>query len=348
MEIGITQPLGSASVAKKISIIAEIAQGFEGRSEQARLLMKAASAAGADAAKYQLVYADELATSDYKYYELFRSLEMADEVWESLATYASELDIQLHLDIFGTRSLQLAERLNVAAIKIHGTDIANIGLLEAVADSSVEMVLLGAGGAYSSEIEQGLKILSNKNVVVLLGFQGYPTPNETNQIARICLLRNRYRQSHFKVSIGFADHAPPESPFHYVLAATAIGAGATVLEKHITLGRVMKFEDFESALNPDEFSKFSQIVHACAEALGSAAENEDFSMSDAEQAYRKMIRRHVVTNRDMGAGSTITYADLVLKRTPAEEVITDLGSVFQKTLKRNVGKNMPISPADIE
>jgi hypothetical protein len=45
----------------KVQIIAELAQGFEGRPEQARLLLRAAAAAGADAAKYQLVYADELA-----------------------------------------------------------------------------------------------------------------------------------------------------------------------------------------------------------------------------------------------------------------------------------------------
>ena len=48
----------------QIEIIAELAQGFEGRPEQARLLIKAAASAGADAAKYQLVYADELATPD--------------------------------------------------------------------------------------------------------------------------------------------------------------------------------------------------------------------------------------------------------------------------------------------
>ena len=47
-----------------IEIIAEIAQGFEGKPEQSRLLIKAASAAGANAVKFQLVYADELATPD--------------------------------------------------------------------------------------------------------------------------------------------------------------------------------------------------------------------------------------------------------------------------------------------
>ncbi len=58
----------------KIEIIAELAQGFEGNCMKARLLIQAAAAA-----KFQMVYADELATSDYKYYDLFKSLEMKDE-----------------------------------------------------------------------------------------------------------------------------------------------------------------------------------------------------------------------------------------------------------------------------
>lgn len=330
-----------------IEIIAELAQGFEGRPEQSRLLMKAAAAAGADAAKYQLVYADELATPDYKYYELFRSLEMGDEVWEGLAKYARELGIQLHTDIFGSRSLRLAERIGVAAVKLHGTDIANLGLLNEVAGSSVKKILLGAGGAYSSELEQAINILSNKEVVVLLGYQGYPTSNETNQIARVRMLVERICCTHPNVSVGFADHAPPESPLRYALAAMAVGAGARVLEKHLTLGKVMKLEDHEAALNPDEFAEFTETIRGCSQAYGIAGDNEDFGMAEAEQAYRKMIRRHVVTSRDLENGSKIAAADLVLKRTSSEQVITDLASVYQKPLKRRVQKNTPISPADI-
>ncbi len=331
-----------------IEIIAELAQGFEGRPEQARLLMKAAAAAGADAAKYQLVYADELATPDYKYYELFRSLEMADEVWKGLATYAAELGIQLQVDIFGTRSLQLAEQIGVAAVKLHGTDIANLGLLNAVANSSVKKVLLGAGGAFFSELQQAIDILSSKEVIVLLGFQGYPTPNETNQIDRVRLLVERIGRTHTNVSVGFSDHAPPESPLRYALAATAIGAGAKVLEKHLTLGQVMKLEDHESALNPDEFLEFTQTIRDCAQALGVAADIDDFGMAEAEQGYRKMIRRHVVSSRDIEKGSKIAPADLVLKRTSSEHVITDLASVYEKTLKRGVQQNTPILPTDID
>ncbi|MBT5956096.1 MAG: NeuB family protein [Candidatus Marinimicrobia bacterium] len=331
-----------------VEIIAELAQGFEGSPVQAKLLMKAAAAAGADSAKYQLVYADELATPDYKYYELFRSLEMVDDVWQSLATYAEELGIGLQTDIFGIRSLKLAEKIGVAAVKLHGTDIANLNLLNAVANSSVKKVLLGAGGAFFSELQQAIDILSSKEVIVLLGFQGYPTPNETNQIDRVRFLVERIGSGHTNVSVGFSDHAPSESPLRYALAAMAMGAGARVLEKHLTLGQVMKLEDHESALNPDEFLEFTRSIRGCAQALGVAADIDDFGMAEAEQAYRKMIRRHVVSNRDIEKGSKIIPADLVLKRTSSDHVITDLASVYQKTLKRGVQQNTPISPTDID
>ena len=331
-----------------IEVVAELAQGFEGKPEQARLLMKAAASAGAHAAKYQLVYADELATPDYKYYALFRTLEMSDEVWAGLAAYAQELGTRLYVDIFGARSLALAERIGVNVVKLHGTDIANVGFLHQVARSSVPRVLLGAGGAHADELAQAVEILAGKEVVILLGFQAYPTPNETNQIARVRLLADRYARLGARVSIGFADHAPPDSPLRYALAATAIGAGACVIEKHLTLGKAMKLEDHESALNPDEFAEFCAVVQGCGAAWGVAADAPDFDMSDAEAGYRKVIRRHVITSRDLPAGTRLSPADLVLKRSSADPVITNIESAYGKTLKRALAGNAPVQPADIQ
>lgn len=330
-----------------IEIIAELAQGFEGRPEQAHLLLKAAAAAGADAAKYQLVYADELATADYKYHELFTSLEMSDAVWESLAAKAVELGIQLQVDIFGVRSLALAERIGAGAIKLHGTDIANRGLLLEVARSSVRKVLLGAGGSHASELEEALGILSSKPVAVLLGFQGYPTLDDANQIARVRFLLDHFHQSHPTVKIGFSDHASPGSPLRHALAAAAIGAGATVVEKHLTLGRAMKLEDHESALNPDEFSEFVQVVRGCASAIGTVSSAEDFGMSKAEHDYRVMIRRHVVAAYDLQAGATLDPANLVLKRTSATEVVTDLRTAYGATLRHPLAKDAPLLSTDL-
>ncbi len=331
-----------------IEIVAELAQGFEGNPQLASLLLKAAAAGGADAAKFQLVYADELATPDYKYYELFKSLEMDDAVWASLAQQATSAGIELHLDVFGRKSLSLASTLGVRSVKLHGTDIANAGFLADVAQSSIPRVMLGAGGANHGEISRALEVLSGKEVVILLGFQGYPTPTEANQIARVRKFAEIWGASHPGVSIGFADHADPGDGTRFALAATAIGAGAKVIEKHLTLGKNMKLEDHESALNPDEFSEFTAIVRNCALAFGSTGETADFAMSEAEHGYRKMIRRHVIATRDLPAGTILAPEHVMLKRAGADDVITDIEFVYGKTLKRAVAANTPIQSQALE
>jgi sialic acid synthase SpsE len=326
-----------------IEIIAELAQGFEGNPQQARLLIKAAAAAEASAAKFQMVYADELATPDYEHYQLFKSLEMHSDVWQDLLHFASDLGIELQLDIFGVQSLRLSEQIGVKTIKLHGTDIANIGLLHEVASSSIEKVLLGAGGAYLVELDKALEVLSRKQVIILLGFQGYPTPTLDNQISRVALLVNKFKSAGQTVTVGFADHAEQNSPLRYALAAAAIGAGATTLEKHLTLGRVMKLEDHESALNPDEFLEFTQTMRACYSAMGVSSLVENFCMSIGEQEYRKKIRRHVVASRNLEIGTVIGPNDLVLKRTSAEKPVTDISAIYKKLLKKPVTENLPIT-----
>jgi len=334
-------------VSNRVEVIAELAQGFEGRVEQARLLMKAAAAAGADAAKYQLVYADELAAPDYKHYALFRTLEMPDAAWETLAADGAELGVPLHLDIFGARSLALAERLGAAAVKLHPTDLANAGMLAAVAASAAPRVILGVGGAHGGEIDTALGVLARKPVVLLLGYQGYPTPDDTNHIARLRLVAARAARIHANVQVGFADHAAPDTPLRLALAAAAVGAGATVIEKHLTLGRNMALEDHESALNPDEFLEFTRTLRACAQAMGEASAADDFGMSAPEAAYRSTIRRHVVAARPLSRGTVLAAADLVLKRTSATEPLTDLAAVYDRTLARDLPANAPVLLADL-
>lgn len=332
-----------------LEIIAELAQGFEGNSEQAKLLVKASASAGADAAKFQLVYADELATPDYQYYELFKSLEMDDAVWESLAVYSKELGIKLYVDIFGEKSLELSEKVGIETIKLHGTDIANIGLLDKVARSTIPKVILGAGGAYRAELIKAIEILSakGKQIIVLLGFQGYPTPTEMNQIDRVKLLSEDLKERFVNVTVGFADHADPESPLSYALSATAIGAGARVIEKHLTLAKSMKLEDHEAALNPDEFLSFSETMHDCLKAFGESNNTENFGMSESEQAYRKMIRRHVVANKDLAIGTKLSPSDLVLKRTSEETSIHSLERAYGTLIQRQLKENSPVLENDL-
>ncbi len=327
---------------KQTFIIAEFAQGFEGNPNYAKLLVKAAADSGADAAKFQLIYADELATPEYKYYTLFKSLEMHDEEWISIADTAKNNGIALQLDIFGERSLLLAEHLNVDAVKIHGTDIANKRLLTLVSQTKIKRIILGVGGALQSEIKFALELLSNKEVIILFGFQSYPTPIEDNHVSRIKIAKALFSSLYPTLKIGFADHADPTTNMHLGIAAIAIGMGAEVVEKHLTLARIMKMEDFESAINPDEFIEYVHFIRGCEKSIGNATLEENFNMSQSEVDYRKMIRRHVVTIKSLQKGNILSADNLVLKRTASETFNTDINEVVGKVALDNIDANNPV------
>ena len=329
-----------------ITIIAEIAQGFEGNFEQSKLLIKAAAKAGANATKFQLVYADELAIVDYQHYSLFKELEMSETQWKTLNDYALSFGTKLIVDIFGVKSLKTAEKININTIKVHGTDVTNLGLLEAIAISPVKNVILGLGGAYWAEIEKAIKILKYKDLILLSGFQGYPTKTEDNHIARMHLIKEKAKSIHDNFKMGYADH-PEDEKFASTICLIAVGAGAEVIEKHLTLGKVMEMEDFESALNPDEFKHFIKQLQTGKKALGDIIKEENFGMSEAEKTYRKNVRRDVVALKEILQGETLSAQNITLKRTSNLNSIKQLELVLGKKTKNLIQKNQPVLTKDI-
>lgn len=326
-----------------LEIIAEAAQGYEGKPELAALLVRAAAAAGADAVKFQLVYADELATPDYQHHALFRTLEMPDSVWRGLKTLADEKGIALYLDVFGSRSLALAAALGCRGIKVHSTDMANRGLLEAVGASPVPLVMLSCAGCSDVEITDALALVRAKEVALLHGFQGYPTAVEANNIARIERLKALLGASGARGVIGFADHAPADDPTRYLLAATALGAGATALEKHLTLSKIMKFEDFEAALDPGELAEFVGLMRACFSALGTQG-----ARHASEDDYRSKTRKHVVALSDIEPGSTIEPQMVGLLRTSGTGALHDVRAVYGKRAKSRIARGAALSQSMLE
>jgi sialic acid synthase SpsE len=334
-------------------IIAECAQGYSAPSlnesiNLAEWLVKSAKAAGADAVKFQLIIADELACPDYKYYDLFRSLEIGVTGWKRVADLAKAIDIDLLFDIFGLDSLSAAIASGADGIKIHPTDFTNTELLGHVASAEgINHVIAGCGGATQDEIEHTMKLLSDVTTVTLLhGFQGYPTPRFDNCLRRLSYLSKYLNQSRPSIRLGFADHSDPTAHDATHLPAVALGFGVSVIEKHLTLARCLELEDHESALSPDEFCRFIEILQDCQEAYGPDLKSDSFfEIPQSEINYRKMIARHVTSVKPIDKAVLITPSDVCLKRSSNPSAITDLSSVIGRRLNQSVNPNTPITPS---
>lgn len=322
-----------------VEIIAEAAQGYEGDSTLAKLLARAAVQAGADAVKFQLVYADEIATPDYQYYALFKSLEMPAEAWRAVVDDVHAAKRRIYLDVFGERSLREARALGVDGVKIHSTDFFNAPLVD-LALELMSRVYVSFGGITAEELEAFLhqhRIVPDGPVCLMYGFQADPTAVEQNNLLRLGALRTRFPGYRF----GFMDHTEGSAEEAVTLPLLALPFGVGCLEKHLSLDRSLKLEDYVSALCPSSFQSFVRSVRRHEQALGA----DRLELTDAERAYRQKAVKAVVAHRALTRGQVLTAQDVCLKRSSQMDgsVPHRLEDVVGRHLVVDVEPNRPIT-----
>ena len=317
----------------QIRIIAEVAQGFAGSKEVVDLYVRGVSETEADAVKFQIFLADELALPDYKYYELYKSLQLPFDVWRRAVQDAHRTGLGFYSDIFGVKSLRKLQEIGVDGFKIHPTDINNMRLLKHIARTR-KKVLLATGGSELAEIGRALDVLSSCDVTLMHGFQADPTEAEDNNLRRIKTLREK-----FKKPVGFMDHTAGDSELSYFVPFIAMGQGASLIEKHVTLTRLAEVEHSISALTIAEFLKWSRLVKQASPSLGQA----HWKLTKKEVEYRRKVRRALCAASDLRAGKTIRMKDVEMKRTSDKNAIFELDLVIGNRLKKNVKKNSLIT-----
>ena len=324
---------------KAIEIVAEIAQGYEGNPKQAELLVRGALAAGADAVKIQLVFADELCVPTYPYYDLFKSLEMSEEIWQSLAARVVQAEKKLYFDVYGPQSMEWAKRLGAHGVKISTTDFYNQPLINS-ALAGFARVFISIGGVPIDDLEALLNTISEPQKVVLMhGFQAEPTLTEDNHLNRLATLRTRFPNYRF----GFMDHSQGNSDEAFYLPLMAMSLGAEVIEKHLSLDYSLQIEDYISALSPERFAQFAKILRQMQPALGQV----ELSLSGKEVEYKKRAGKVAVARRDLSAGTQLGEADIILKRvstTPSDLHVRRTDLVLGKTLRQAIAKDQPFEP----
>lgn len=292
-------------------IIAEIAQGYEGKPDYCAAYVKAAAKSKVDAVKFQIVYADDVAEPGYQYYDFYRTLEMDVAVWQKTRAAAKDAGVAFFCDVSGYRALDVAQQIAPDGIKIHSSNFFNRALI-GKAKALAPTIFISIGGAKIEEIDVLVDLFRRSGdvgkLVLLYGFQSEPTPTERSGLGRLPMLIDRYRD----VKIGYLDHTEGGKEDTVTVSAMAMALGASWIEKHLTLDRHLEVEDYVSGLEPAEFSAYVSSIRRLASALGGA----DFALSDLELGYRDKSVKKLVSARALPAGHKIELSDIVFKRTP--------------------------------
>lgn len=292
-----------------VRIIAEIAMAFEGNPALSEMLVQAAAKTGADAVKFQVVFANELLVPSHPLWQLYSEAEMDISVWTSLRNAARENGIKFFLDVFGKRSLEIARNIGADGLKLHASDFFDRRLLRGALDACSQ-VFVSVAGVMKSEIDDLLSELGSDagRVVLMTGFQAAPTPVNKSHVSRVAAFRAAYPTQ----SVGYMDHIPGESPDGIHVSALALAFGAQWIEKHMTLSRFCHRTDWMSSLDPHEFKEFVDAIRRCETALGAG----NFELDEDEISYRNRTIKRYVAARTLTEGEILRDSDINALRSP--------------------------------
>ena len=290
-----------------MEVIAEIANSHQGSVKILKKLLNKLSKINIKIIKFQIYFADELLTKGHKKFSHFQRQAFSEKEWIKILKYSKKKKFKIYTDIFGTKAFKISKRMNVDGYKIHSSDLCNLKILKLL-NKSKKKIFLSCGSANGFEINYALKRLKNVNVVLMHGFQDYPTKLKDNNLYRLNWLKRNFTRR--KINFGFQDHTNGENLNKSILISTnAISLGSKYIEKHVTLSRSLKI-DSSSSLEPSEFKNYVNQLYDFVPSLG----KKEFEISVAEKNYRKTVKKFVVANKFLKKGSLLSSKDIDFKR----------------------------------
>jgi len=294
-------------------VIAEIGVNHNGSMDMARRLIDVALDAGCDAAKFQVFRAEQLVTKgaskasyqarttgeDETQFQMLKSLELATDDIRSLKRYCDERGIEFLATPFDEQSASLLVGLGVRRIKVSSGDLTNVPLLDHLRRLGLP-VILSTGMATLDEVRVAVTALSAVDLTLLHCVTSYPAPEGASNLSAMETMR-RY----FGLPVGWSDHT-----LGTTIALAAAALGASVIEKHITLGRDLPGPDHAASLEPAELAEMVRGVRLIDGAIGDGIKRPQACEIENIPA----ARRSIVALRPIDAGETLSVLNLGMRR----------------------------------
>ena len=259
-------------------------------------------------------------------------LELSDEAHFEVYKYAKSLGLDFVETLCAKGCLSMLRLFTPDRLKVASRDLTNLPLLEALAETRIP-IILSTGMAGKKELDEALAAITkyHDNIAILHCVSQYPTePDNLN------LLTIRYLQKHYgQYTIGFSDHT-----IGIAAPIVAVGMGAKIIEKHITIDRGMKGTDQKGSLGPDGVRRMVRDIRLAEHWMGT----EDLYIDRSVAASKVKLERSIASNKDLEVGHIITEDDIHMLSPGDGFKWAERTQLIGKTLKTAVPKNEIIYP----
>ncbi len=264
------------------------------------------------------------------------ALELSDEQHFEVYRYAKEKGLDFVETLCATGCLSLLKLFTPDYLKVASRDLTNLPLLSAMAETKIPMILsTGMGGP--SELDLALEAITryHSDVTILHCLSQYPSEYPNINLNTIHYLKEHYPEYH----IGYSDHS-----IGIAIPIAAVAMGAEVIEKHITLDRLMKGTDQVGSLAPDGIIRMVRDIRNLEEAKG---ENTMF-VDDSVTAAKHKLERSVATNKAIKTGDILKAEDLHLLSPGDGFKWSERDKIIGRAVKEDIPKDEIIYPGLID
>jgi N,N'-diacetyllegionaminate synthase len=302
----------------KVLIIAEAGVNHNGDIDMAKKLIDVAAEAGADLVKFQTFNADRLVTesaskADYQKLEgggnesqhaMLRNLELTEAMHHELISHCALKGIGFFSTGFDMQSIDMLVSFGQELFKIPSGEITNLPYLRHIGKLEKE-VILSTGMSSMDEIESAIKALEEsgtprERTTVLHCTTAYPAPMVDVNLHAMQSIRTK-----FGVNVGYSDHT-----LGIEISLAAVALGATVIEKHFTLGRTLPGPDHKASLEPRELKSMVEGIRNIEIALGDGIKQ----IMPSEVGNALIGRKSLVAGCFIRRGETFSPYNIVIKR----------------------------------
>ncbi len=324
-------------------VIAELSANHLGVLERALAIIDAAADAGCDAIKLQTFTPAsmtlESTTGDFHITDgpwqgrsLWDLYDEAHTPWEwhsTLFAHGRARGLVVFSTPFDEVSVERLDQLGAPAFKIASFELVDLELI-ACAARTHKPLIMSTGMASDEEVALAIETArthGNGGVALLHCVSGYPTPIEQTNLRRLDAI------AAYGTVVGISDHSPGA-----IVPIAAVGRGASIIEKHLTLARTDGGPDAGFSLEPHEMAEVARGCKLAWQALGDGCAKRP-SVEDGNRKFR----RSLYAVDDIAVGAPLTRANVRSIRPGFGLPPRELPSVVGRRAKVAIKRGTPLA-----
>ncbi len=332
---------------QKLFIIAETGVTCNYDIKITKDLIDVAHNSGADAVKFIFWFPEEIMSDKnitYTYetlkgkesenmYDMLSKLRFSLDEWRETKEYADKKDVILFSTVNSPSGIEYAEAIGLEAYKLSSWDYNYFPLWKNIAALGKPM-LIDTGPVNTLEVAKVIQLMKeagNDQSILLHCLH-------TNNHAEMNMRSIPYLKATSNSLVGYSSRDRNDET-----DIMAVALGAVVLEKRLTMNRKLPGHHHILSKEPKEFEAYVKLIINVQDALGIY----DLKPSKADLEERKKWFRHIVANRDIPKGTTLTAEMLEGKRPDNGISPEHLGHFIDRKTKRDLKYNEKIHWSDV-